>query len=365
MACLDYMNIPQSLLPQGPSSVQQVKAIGTLKAYAFITERQRSVEDPSGEKFYDMHRLVHMASVAWLREHNKWAHWTGEVSSRLLTLMPRETELDFMGAWRSYLPHATHVAELDGVANETEQIQLLAQVGTCQFNLGRYSLADPIFRKVLSRGTNVLGEDNSLIADTSILLGRVLIDPGRFTEAAFILRQASTRMERASCFGAEHPETLSSRSMLARALVHQFKYDESESILRHTLKQQQLHVSLGPEHPDTLYTMSSFVNLLVRQRKLDEAEEVGRHALLLHEKCFGTRRILTLGSMSILSWVLSSKGNCNEEEALQRQVLRLSKQLLGLEHPFTLNVSGGFAISLILQESHVEAEEILTQLVPT
>lgn len=41
MACIDRVNIPQSLLPLGNSPLQQVKAIGTLKGYAFITERQQ------------------------------------------------------------------------------------------------------------------------------------------------------------------------------------------------------------------------------------------------------------------------------------------------------------------------------------
>jgi hypothetical protein len=67
MACINRTDIPQSLLPSGDSTlVQQVKALGTLAGYAFITERQQPVQDLNRERFFDMHRLVHMASAWWL-----------------------------------------------------------------------------------------------------------------------------------------------------------------------------------------------------------------------------------------------------------------------------------------------------------
>ena len=57
MACIDRINIPQSLLPLGSSPVQQVKAIGTLKGYAFVTEHQQATPGSASETFFDMHRL--------------------------------------------------------------------------------------------------------------------------------------------------------------------------------------------------------------------------------------------------------------------------------------------------------------------
>ena len=65
IACIDRMNIPQSLLLPGLSVVQQTKALGTLTGYAFITERQQTVPGSSKERLFDMHRLVHIASI-WL-----------------------------------------------------------------------------------------------------------------------------------------------------------------------------------------------------------------------------------------------------------------------------------------------------------
>ena len=55
MSCIDPKNIPQSLLPPGRSRTEEVKAIGTLKAYSFIIRRPTDLA-------LDMHRLVHLAT---------------------------------------------------------------------------------------------------------------------------------------------------------------------------------------------------------------------------------------------------------------------------------------------------------------
>ncbi|KAL5444360.1 hypothetical protein PMIN05_003340 [Paraphaeosphaeria minitans] len=58
IACIDRNGIPQSLLPPGKSKVQHTKALGTLTGYAFLTERQQTVQGPNKERFFDMHRLA-------------------------------------------------------------------------------------------------------------------------------------------------------------------------------------------------------------------------------------------------------------------------------------------------------------------
>lgn len=88
IACIDRINIPQSLLPPEGSSIQQIKAIGTLKGYAFITEHQRAVQDLESERFFDLHILVHLASEWWLDRHNEHLAWTVKAPARLEELIP-------------------------------------------------------------------------------------------------------------------------------------------------------------------------------------------------------------------------------------------------------------------------------------
>jgi hypothetical protein len=61
MACVDPRDIPQSLLPPGPSRKKEMDAISTLYAYSFVNRRPADVA-------LDLYRLVHLATRNWLRK---------------------------------------------------------------------------------------------------------------------------------------------------------------------------------------------------------------------------------------------------------------------------------------------------------
>lgn len=63
MSCIDRQDIPESILPP-QRAIEKDKALGTLKAYSFLTLRT-TMRD--GSDSYDVHRLVHLATRNWLR----------------------------------------------------------------------------------------------------------------------------------------------------------------------------------------------------------------------------------------------------------------------------------------------------------
>ncbi|KAF1941895.1 HET-domain-containing protein [Clathrospora elynae] len=134
MACIDRIDIPQSLLPPRGSLVQQVKALGTLVGYAFITERQQTVQELDKERFFDMHRLVHMASAWWLDGHDERATWAGRAVARLEELVPHGG-YEGKATWTTYLSHAIYVAGLSDTVDETARASLLDRVGRCQASI--------------------------------------------------------------------------------------------------------------------------------------------------------------------------------------------------------------------------------------
>jgi hypothetical protein len=69
-------NIPLLLFLQGNDELEVDEAIGTLKAYAFITERE------DGHSF-DVHRLVQLATRKWLRMGGRQAQWMHVTIQRL------------------------------------------------------------------------------------------------------------------------------------------------------------------------------------------------------------------------------------------------------------------------------------------
>jgi hypothetical protein len=64
MSCIEWKAIPQSLLPKVQSQERIEEAIGTLCRYSFVLRREgdNTGEVDGGEEWYDLHRLVHLAT---------------------------------------------------------------------------------------------------------------------------------------------------------------------------------------------------------------------------------------------------------------------------------------------------------------
>jgi tetratricopeptide (TPR) repeat protein len=355
MACISRTEIPQSLLllPPSGSLVQQAKALGTLKGYALITERQQ----PSvGEKFFDIHRLVYRASVWWLESYGERAGWTAKVAARLEELVPYGGH-EKKDVWMAYLSHAIHVAGLGSGLDETTRLRLLDRVGRCQASLGQYSTAERTHRQVLLLREKSMGKEDIQTLTSMNELGRALDNQGRYLEAEATYRQTLAGSEK--ILGAEHPFTLTSISNLALVLSMQGKYAEAEEIDRQTLARREK--VFGTDHPDTLTSMSNLALVLDRQGKYAEAEGINRQTLAGSEKILGAEHPFTLTSISNLALVLSRQGKYVEAEGINRQTLAGYEKVLGADHPDTLTSLSRLAFVLDRQDKYAEAEEINRQ----
>jgi tetratricopeptide (TPR) repeat protein len=288
MACIDRINIPQSLLPPAGSPLQQIKAIGTLKGYAFITERQQALPGLGGEVFFDMHRLVHIMSARWLDGHNEQEAWTAKAAERLEAVVPCGGH-EKKDMWITYLPHAIHLASLDDTVDEVARASLLDRIGRCQSTLGQYSAAAATHQQALA------------------------------------LRERS--------MGLEDPSTLTSMNELAVALDDQGKYAEAESMHRQTLATSEK--VLGVDHPDTLTTMNNLALVLGRQGKYAEAESMHRQTLATSEKVLGVDHPDTLTSVYCLAHLLANRHRYVESVALYGRACAGYSTVLGEDHPNT------------------------------
>jgi tetratricopeptide (TPR) repeat protein len=333
IACIDRTNIPQSLLPRGHSLVQEVKALGTLIAYAFVTERQPTVQDAGRERCFDMHRLVHLASVGWLTEHGEWPLWTGRAVARLTALVP-PGGYEQMKVWMRYLPHAQRAARPDGTLNESARLSLLDRVGRCQTSLGHFKTAENTQRYVLSCRKKTLGEEHNETLSSMHELGLALTYQSKHVEAEAIYRRTLARQEAAPDLGPMHPATLRSMSNLAVVLERRGDFEEAETLNRQILERRE--TVLGPKHPETLQSMCNLAGTLTYISKFYEAEQLSRETLALRKKVLGPDHPATLISMNNLAGVLNRMGHYKESEAINRETLACRKAVFGIEHPDTL-----------------------------
>jgi tetratricopeptide (TPR) repeat protein len=356
MACIDRVNIPQSLLPPGGSLVQQAKALGTLTGYAFITERQQTVQELGRERFFDMHRLVHIASAWWLDGHNERVTWSSRAVTQLIELVPAGGH-ERKEIWTKYLPHAIYMAGLSDTVDDLTRASLLDRVGHCQLSLGQYSAAETAHRQALLLREKRLGKEHTQTLASTNGVGIIRITQDKYEEAEAINRQTPAQKERVPW--RDHPDTLASMSNLALVLSFQGKYEEAEAMNRQTLARKEM--VLGSDHPDTLTTMANLALVLNYQGKYEEAEAMNRQTLAQKERVLGCDHPETLMTMTNLAVVLKDQGKYEEAEAINRQTLAQQEIVLGSDHPGTLTSMNNLAVVLDYQCKYGEAEATFRQ----
>jgi hypothetical protein len=122
LSCVEWKAIPRSLLPPVQSDVQMEEAIGTLRRYSFIAERD-SDKSNSGQDRYEMHRLVHLATGVWVRNR-------GVLSDELEKAVRRFVQVFLTidnanrPQWAAYLSHARRLLGLN-MGNNTPEVAML------------------------------------------------------------------------------------------------------------------------------------------------------------------------------------------------------------------------------------------------
>ncbi|KJZ68443.1 hypothetical protein HIM_12168 [Hirsutella minnesotensis 3608] len=322
MSFLAERDIPRSLLPDR-GKAKTTEAIGTLKAYSFITQQKADS--------FDMHRLVQLSARYWLRRSGELGKVAKETLRRLAQVFPYP-EHENRDAWMRYLPHAQRILDFrKDAGDEKAEGELLFNVGESVHVLGKYHEAEQMHRQALDLSEKVLGKEHPATLASMNNLAGVLESLGKYEEAERLHRQEWKLSEKV--LGKEHPDTLASMNNLAVVLHHLGKYEEAERLHRQEWKLSEK--VLGKEHPDTLASMNNLAVVLHHLGKYEEAERLHRQALDLKEKVLGKEHPETLRGMNNLAVVLESLGKYEEAMNLMGRCVQLRIEILGRDHPHT------------------------------
>jgi tetratricopeptide (TPR) repeat protein len=328
MACVDAKDIPQSLLPPGPSRKRETDAMGTLDAYSFINKRP---EDLS----LDLHRLVHLATRNWLRKEDLLAQWAERAVKRLRDVLPASFDQgnQCRSVWRRYLTHARHTLECNPIENDDEcKNQLALRLAICLYSDGRYDEAEVLYAGVVESRKKVLGPEHKDTLTSMNDLALTISNRGRWKEAEELQTQVIELGKRV--LGPEHPNVLTAMSNLALTLWAQGQWKEAEELEVGVLE-IEMRV-LGAEDPKTLQIKNNLAVTFSNQGRWKEAEEMHTQVMDIRKKVLGQEHPNTLSSISNLGFAISRQGRWKEAEELELQSLEISKRALGQEHPDTL-----------------------------
>ena len=142
LRCICFLaekDIPLSLFSEGNDELEVDEAIGTLKAYAFITEREDGLS-------FNVHRLVQLAMRNWLQEEGQQKDWIRNTIQRLADVFPFPIH-ENRDVWRQYLPHAlTAVKFQERDIKERANMNLLFNIAASYTLLGKYKEVGLMYR---------------------------------------------------------------------------------------------------------------------------------------------------------------------------------------------------------------------------
>ncbi|RFU73424.1 kinesin light chain [Trichoderma arundinaceum] len=380
-------DVPRSLLPESAGRLKAMEAIGTLKAYAFITQHE-------GKDSFDMHRLVRLAMRNWLENKGELKPCVATAIHQLNEKMPfpRHENKD---VWMEYLPHAQAALEFpEHAPRNQDEAELWAHAAESLHILCQYQRAEQMYRQALELMENVKGRENPSTISIMNNLASVLIDEGRYKEAEQMYQQLMELWDK--MLGNGHPETISGISNLADPLsrlinendrealkfrkqmsgvdyanlltnMNNFAntrsrrgdYKEAEKMHRQILELRK--AALGKDHPDTLSSMYNVADTLQKQGRDKEAGELHQQSLTARERVLGKEHPDTLSSMNSLALVFACLDRYKEAKRMHQQTLERRRRVLGEDHPSTISSISGIADALFRMGKYKEAEEIHRQ----
>ncbi|KAL4865102.1 hypothetical protein BDV12DRAFT_200486 [Aspergillus spectabilis] len=351
MACISPRDIPQSLLPPAVSKKKKTDALGSLKAFSFISEQ---IQDHT----LSLHRLVHLSTRNWLRQQQQFHLHIKRTADQLAQVFPDDEHTN-QKLWRSYMPHALSlIREREFQKEQGSYISLVRNIGRCLRTDGRYNEAALLFETLVSIQRNGTGDPDIPALSSMADLAETYYGQGRWKEAEELEVQVQETCIRV--LGPEHPDTLSSMTTLACIYGDQGRWKEAEEL--DVQVQEIRNRVLGPEHPHTLLSMANLACTYRVQGRWKEAEKLEVQVQEIRNRVLGPEHPDTLSSMANLSQTYWNQGRWKEAEELEVQILEIRNRVLGPEHPNTLSSMTTLACVYRDQGRWKEAEELEVQI---
>jgi serine/threonine protein kinase len=305
------------------------------------------------------------------------------VAAGFTLLLVAGTIVSTWEAWRATLAEQATSRERDRVLAEKERADQQANIAQAvndflqQDLLGQADIGNQPLRGGVDRNRDIkVGElldraagategkflDQPLTeAAIRLTLGKTYQGLGRFEEAQPHLERSI--LLRTVHLGADHPDTLSSKSALAWQYHHQGKYDLAEPLLVEVL--QELTAQLGADHPNTMTSKRNLASLYMDQGKYKRAEPLYLEVVQAQTSKLGADHPNTLRSKNGLALLYHLEGKFDRSELLYLEVIEARRSKLGIDHPNTLGSKSGLAGLYLHRGKYDLAEPLYQEVIQT
>jgi tetratricopeptide (TPR) repeat protein len=361
MSCIEWKAIPRSLLMRAQGELQIEEAIGALCGYSFLARRSNSETEGEGEEeeWYDIHRLVHLATRIWVEKCGDAAGVWEEAVRQVADVFPSSNYAN-RALGRAYLPHALQLLECGQGYRVKETSEL------CLF-VGRYLRVDGRIREAvrwleescLWRGTLATDHPDRLASQHALAIAYKA--DGQVKKAVELLEAVVKAKE---TLAADHPDRLASQHALAIAYKADGQVKKAVKLLKLVVKAKE---TLAADYPDRLASQHALAIAYKADGQVKKAVRL-LEAVVKAKETLAADHPDRLASQHALAIAYEADGKVKKAVELLEVVVK-AQVTLATDHPSRLasqhalagayEADGQVKKAVELLEAVVKAEETL------
>ena len=355
MSCVENKAIPWSMLPAVEPAERMVHALGTLRAYAFVTQRGDSSS-------YDMHRLVHLATKVWLEEHGTTSEWNAKVAAHLAKVFPSDNYVN-RAVWGEYFPHAFRFLQNTQALGIEARYDLCMAVGMCL-------QADGRFREAVMWLSECAGWRNERFPDghrsrlrSQFELACAYHQDGQVKKAITLLEQATTIQKK--MFKEDDFDRLASQHELASAYRTDGQVKKAIALFEQVVTIEKKE--LTEDDPGRLASQHGLAIAYRANGQVKKAINLLEDTIIIKKKVYRKDHFSQLASQHVLAMAYQEDGQKKKAITLLEHVVKTKKKVFREDHPsllasqyelaFTYKVDGQIKKAITLLEQVIAVQE--------
>lgn len=219
---------------------------------------------------------------------------------------------------------------------------------------GRYSEAEPLYMRSLEINEKQLGPDNPGVAVSLNNLAALYCDQGRYGEAEKFYKRALQIKEKK--LGPDHIGVATSLNNLASLYESQGRYTQAEPLFKRALAIREKN--LEPDHTDVASSLGNLAGLYENTARYAEAEPLCKRALAIKEKKLGSDHPDVATALNNLAGLYNDQARYAEAEPLYARALAIREKAFGPEHPVVSDSLNDLAFLYCNQGHYSDAEPL-------
>jgi CHAT domain-containing protein len=219
---------------------------------------------------------------------------------------------------------------------------------------GRYTEAEPLFKRALEIRERALGPVHPDVASSLNRLAELYNAQGRFAEAGPLLERALAMAEKP---GSLNQSDLSQYlNNLGAVYWNQGRRPEAEGLVKRALAVAEK--STGSDYSDLVQSLKNLALFYMMQARYSEAEPLYKRALAILEKALPSDDPAVAQRINDLAGVYFIEERSAEAENLLQRALTIREKALGADHPAVAQSLDGLASIYWRQGRYAEGEPL-------